>query len=164
MEGLTFRQARQGDGDACARLWRDFGRALTERMPHLFREPEIEGLADWFESQIASGGPQILRAVAEIEGGIVGLAQAMIRPPMDPPGAALLQASLRTRVILEDLVVMTHARRQGIGEALLRYVESWGRSHQATVMQLSSDADGPARRFYERLGFTVDGASYSRSI
>lgn len=163
-EGLTVREARAGDGEACARLWIEFGRALAHRMPGQFREPEQPGLADWFEVGIAQTGPGVLRAMAEVGGEVVGLAHALIRKPSDPPGVALAVTSLQARVSLEDLVVAEPIRGEGVGTALVRYVQEWGRANGATAMTLSSDADGPARRFYERLGFVIEGAMYGKEL
>ena len=164
MSPVTIRPVRAGDGAACARLWREFGRALAERMPSEFREPDEEGLAEWFEAGIAASGPHVLRALAQVGDDSVGLVHAFIRPPHDPPGAALNLGQLASRVVLDDLVVLEAMRGRGIGEQLVRYVEGWAREHGAKGVMLNSDPDGPARRFYERLGFTIAGAVYVKRL
>lgn len=160
---IQIRSARQGDGPACAELWVEFGRALAERMPG-FREPDRAGLPEWFERGIAQTGAGVLRALACVDANVVGLAHAMIRPPQDPPGPSLITAQLTTRLMLEDIVVARGWRGRGIGTALLHHVEAWGRQHRATTMMLNSDAEGPARRFYERHGFTISGALYGKEL
>lgn len=157
------RPVRAGDGAACAALWTEFGRALAERDPG-FREPEQEGLADWFERAIADVPPHALRLIAEAEGAAIGLAHARIRAPQDPPGPALIRAALATRLVLEDIVVARGWRDRGAGTLLLRHVETWGRERGAASMMLNSHAEGPARRFYERDGFAIIGALYGKDL
>ena len=161
---VSIRAAREGDGPACARLWIEFGRALAQRMPSRFREPDPDGLVEWFERGIEASGPTVLRALAEVEGEIVGLAHAIVRSPHDPPGPALMPGQLQARVVLEDVVVAEAMRGRGIGTALVRHVERWGREQGARGMMLNSDPDGPVRRFYERLGFEIDAALYPKSL
>lgn len=164
MDGLTIRRARPGDGEACARLWVEFGVALVERMPDQFRVPTADGLAAWFEDQIEKQHDELLRALAEQDGAVVGLAQAVMRRPSDPPYPTLVIDHERVTVTLEDIVVAAGSRGSGIGEALVRHVEDWGRARGATALRLHSDADGPARRFYERLGYDIKGAMYGKRL
>lgn len=160
----SIREVRAGDGSACASLWTSFGKALAERMPDRFRVPDAEGLAEWFEGQIASTGPGVLRALAEVDGRPAGLAHAILRLPHEPPGPALLIDSLAPRVVLEDIVVSEDLRSRGVGSTLVGHVEAWGRSHGARMMMLNSDVDGPLRAFYERLGFTISAAVYAKPL
>lgn len=164
VDGLLIRDVAPGDGAACARLWTSFGTALAERMPGRFRAPDAEGLAEWFEGEIASTGPGVLRALALASGEPVGLAHAVLRSPSDPSGATILIDALATRVILEDLVVVESARTRGVGSALVRHAEEWGRSHGARRMTLHSDPEGPMRAFYERLGYTISAATYDKRL
>jgi GNAT superfamily N-acetyltransferase len=58
-------------------------------------------------------------------------------------------------VLVEDMVVIGSARRQGIGRLLLRAVETWGRGRGASRLQLLADRENEAAlRFYERLGWS----------
>jgi GNAT superfamily N-acetyltransferase len=155
---------RSGDGAACAKLWIEFGRALASRMPDRFREPEERGLDVWFEQQIAETPPGALRALAEVEGVAVGLAHAVLRPPHEPAGSALMPAHLQPRAVLEDIVVAETLRNRGIGEQLVRYVEDWARAHGAKAIMLNSDPEGPVRRFYERLGYGISAALYDKEL
>jgi GNAT superfamily N-acetyltransferase len=160
MDPIDIREARTGDGAACADLWVAFGSALAARMPG-FREPARDGLDRWFEGQIGRAEPGTLRLLAFDDGAPVGYAFAVLRPPTEHPEIALRDDMGAHRAILEDIVVAEAARGRGIGGALLDHIRDWARTHGARSLMLHSDPDGPVRRFYERHGFTVVSAMYS---
>lgn len=156
---VVIRPVRPGDGAACADLWVAFGRALSERLPG-FREPERVGLDRWFEEQIATTAAHEYRVLGCLDDQIVGYAFAVLRQPSPHPTAALREDMTLLRAALEDIVVAEPCRGRGIGGALLDAVCTWARGQGAQRLMLHSDAEGPARRFYERHGFTVLGAMY----
>lgn len=158
-DDVVIRPVRPGDGAACADLWVAFGRALSERLPG-FREPERVGLDGWFEEQIATTATHEYRVVACLDDQIVGYALAVLRQPSLHPAAALREDMTFLRAALEDIVVAEPYRGRGIGGALLEAVRTWARRQGAQRLMLHSDAAGPARRFYERHGFTVLSATY----
>lgn len=56
--------------------------------------------------------------------------------------------------LLEDLVVDERVRGEGLGTRLLHAAEGWAYERGATRLQLLADrANGPALRFYRRLGW-----------
>lgn len=164
MVNVSVRKMRAGDGDACARLWVSFGRALAERMPDRFHEPPIDGLAERFEALIARADDLQLRVLAEIDGTAVGLLHGALRPAADPPEMTLLTDPPGPRVMIEDVVVLEEWRGKGIGERLVAWAGEWGAHRGAIAIMLNSDPDGPARRFYERIGFNVAAALYFKAL
>lgn len=56
--------------------------------------------------------------------------------------------------LLEDLVVRTQSRGQGLGTRLLHAAQDWARTRGMTRVQLLADtANAPALRFYARHGW-----------
>ena len=63
-------------------------------------------------------------------------------------------------LILVAMWVAPAARRSGVGAALTNAVCDWAKAHGATRLFLSvAEGNEPARRLYERLGFTMTGRS-----
>jgi GNAT superfamily N-acetyltransferase len=61
-------------------------------------------------------------------------------------------------VHLVAMFVRPQARGLGVGEALIDTVLGWARDHDATSVDLwVTETNTPARRLYERRGFTPDG-------
>lgn len=83
--------------------------------------------------------------VAERDGHIVGMCSLQI----------LVSTAMGTRVgLVEDVFVSYEYRGQGIGTAILKEVETWGRQQGLTRLQLLCEADNtPAIGFYEHTGW-----------
>lgn len=63
---------------------------------------------------------------------------------------------------LESMWVAPEARRTGVGQLLVGAVVDWARAAGATTLRLDvADANVPAVRFYERLGFEPTGVTGS---
>lgn len=59
---------------------------------------------------------------------------------------------------LVSMYVRPRARGQGVGEALVAAVSSWAAACQATSVHLwVTETNAPARRLYQRCGFTLTG-------
>jgi len=68
---------------------------------------------------------------------------------------ALYRAPSGLRAVIEDVVVDERARRQGVGEALVRSLLEIARQKGATHVALTSNPGREvANRLYQRLGFT----------
>ncbi|MBB4865476.1 GNAT superfamily N-acetyltransferase [Pseudomonas nitritireducens] len=64
--------------------------------------------------------------------------------------------------ILEDMVVDSRARGQGIGQALIGRAVEWARDRKCYKLALSSHQDREmAHRFYSAMGFAPHGVSLS---
>ncbi len=91
-------------------------------------------------------GRTILLAV-EQEGGYVGTAQLqLVAKPNQPHRAEIAK-----------VLVHSSARRQGLGEALMRRAEDLARMAGRDLLVLDTDENGAARRLYGRLGWTEVG-------
>lgn len=84
--------------------------------------------------------------------------------PTTGPAVATMQLTLlpglsrggATRLQIEAVRVAAETRGSGLGSAVLDWAHAYGRSHGATLAQLTSDVTRTdAHRFYERLGYTA---------
>jgi GNAT superfamily N-acetyltransferase len=83
--------------------------------------------------------------VAEINGRVVGMCTAQTLISTAEGGMAAL---------IEDLVVGTNHRGQGIGAKLLQSIEQWAHSRGATRLQLLADRNNQAAlQFYAKAGW-----------
>jgi len=68
-------------------------------------------------------------------------------------------------VRLVALVASEQTSGRGVGAALVRQVEGWGRERGASEIFINSGVQREsARRFYERLGYRVTGVRFSREL
>jgi GNAT superfamily N-acetyltransferase len=89
--------------------------------------------------------------LAEIEGRIVGLMHVFLRPAVENPREAVVQA----------LVVDEGCRRAGVGRALMAEAERWGREWNCCSVVLGSNiARAPAHAFYAALGYNAAATAY----
>jgi ribosomal protein S18 acetylase RimI-like enzyme len=89
--------------------------------------------------------------VAESGSNIVGLLHVFVRPAIENPREAVVQA----------LVVDEAHRRAGVGRALMAEAERWGSERLCRSVVLSSNvARTPAHAFYATLGYRVAATAY----
>ena len=101
--------------------------------------------------EAVSSTPGHLLLVAEIERRVAGLLHAFVRPAIENPREAVVQA----------LVVDAACRREGVGRALMAAAERWGMEHDCRSVVLSSNITRtPAHAFYKQLGYRVSATSY----
>jgi GNAT superfamily N-acetyltransferase len=94
---------------------------------------------------VAAGQRALL--VAEDERGVCGTVQLILDQPDNQPH----------RADLAKMQVHRRARRQGLGEALLRAAEQTARAAGRTLLVLDAVTDGDAARLYARLGWVRVG-------
>jgi GNAT superfamily N-acetyltransferase len=85
--------------------------------------------------------------VAEDEDKIIGTVQVVFAPQPNQPH----------RADISKMLVHSSARRQGLGEALMRAAEDAARTAGKTVLVLDTVTGTPAYRLYARLGWSVVG-------
>src|SRR5215472_2008646 len=107
MSAMVIRDARPDDIPALHRLIGQLGYS-----------PDAPEFRRRFERVSATAGHRVI--VAEEAGRVVGLLHVFDRPALEKPCEAVVQA----------LVVDSERRGGGIGEALMREAETWGRSRQ----------------------------------
>jgi ribosomal protein S18 acetylase RimI-like enzyme len=85
--------------------------------------------------------------VAEVDGEVVGLAEARMRRD---------ESSGFVGAYVEELAVTVAWRGRGVGTRLMAEVERWARQHGARSVALDTmETNAGARRLYERLGYTT---------
>jgi len=87
--------------------------------------------------------------VAETDHGVVGLVTANLRPTLYHSGPSGL---------IDELIVDSRARGQGVGRALVEAVITWSVAQGASEVEVSTDRENEAARaFYRQCGFTAEG-------
>ena len=134
---VVIREERIGDGEGIAQCWLDMWRYYTPLNPELFRIPQEEGLAGWFESGIAErvrdADADGYRLVAEADGQIVGFLGASVAKPWQDDHREVMRELSYTRLTIYVLAVVEAYRRQGIGTRLMATVEEWARGRGAVL-------------------------------
>lgn len=137
-----------GDYDSLVALFDELDEFHRLARPEVFRR--FEGPART-RGQIEQwlGGPGSTVLVAEIERQVAGLAVLLTRTPSAFAGAVPLKV-----IELDNLVVHSGLRSQGIGGRLIEAIVDWSRGQQASHVGVAVHAfNRDARRFYERAGF-----------
>jgi ribosomal protein S18 acetylase RimI-like enzyme len=75
----------------------------------------------------------------------------------EPAAIALLQTAAEGMAMIEDVYTTASQRHNGLGRAVVAAALAAGRADGASFVHLNTDVDGPARRFYSKLGFTELG-------
>jgi GNAT superfamily N-acetyltransferase len=89
--------------------------------------------------------------VAEADGRVVGLMHVFVRPALENPREAVVEA----------IVVDERYRCLGAGRALMAAAERWAREHRCRSVALSSNiVRAPAHAFYRALGYRIAATSY----
>ena len=116
---------------------------FLEMLRTIFRRNDVEGYEEGYLDRYFADGEDRL-VVAEAEGKVVGyLAAEVHREEID-------------YLYFDDLSVSGPYRGRGIGTALIRDAEAYGRKRGigAFVLHAEKTNDG-ARRLYERLGYRI---------
>lgn len=99
--------------------------------PEESEETHLREIDDWLERRRASGEVEVL--LAEGEGGVLfGFAELSIRPCAEG-------CHTQRIAYLEGWYVKSEARQRGVGRALIRAAEDWGRAQGC--LEFASDAD-----------------------
>lgn len=168
MTDIVIRGTAPGDGAGCAQVWREVGSYFTGLNPHTFQVPAAEGLADWFEEINAKlrDDETVPHLVAEVDGVIVGSTSATLQEPLDTADRQLQTDLARRRLHVDSLGIAAAHRRGGVGTALMRAVEEWGRAQGAEVILLETEANNPTSvPFYEqRMGFSPQATTFRKDL
>lgn len=109
--------------------------------------PGARAAAFWRQvaAEVSAGHRALL--IAEDAQGVCGTVQLILEQPDNQPH----------RADLVKMLVHTRARRQGLGEALMRAAEPLAVQCGKSLLVLDAVSGGPATRLYERLGWTRVG-------
>jgi len=145
---IVIRRATRDDMPAVGRLGAELIRVHHAFDPERFMAPrgDAAGGYAWFlGSELDNTGAVVL--VAERGGELVGYAYAGLEPQSwkelrDPAG------------FIHDVVVVEHARQQGIATRLVEAASRWLEEAGAPrVMLWTAERNGPAQLLFARLGF-----------
>ncbi len=155
MNEVRVRPAAAGDAEQLAQAWLGGGRELVQLAPERFRVPDEAGLIEFFESDLARlPSEDEIELVAEVDGRIVGSVGGHLLPPVESSRYQVICGLGMTRLYVDHLAVDPPFRRRGIGTALMRAIEEWGRAHGAMSVALDTYASSPLSvPFYEALGY-----------
>jgi GNAT superfamily N-acetyltransferase len=135
---ITIRRATEADVDALVLLLAELFSIEADFRPEAARQRR--GLA-----LLLDAPAQRLVLVAERDGAVRGMVTVQLVVSTSEGGLSGL---------VEDMVVAAGERRRGTGRLLLSCAEAWARGRGASRLQLLADREnGPALRFYERLGW-----------
>lgn len=104
-------------------------------------------LAFWRAVADGVGRGERALLVAEDDAGIIGTVQLVLAQPENQPH----------RADLAKMLVHRRARRQGLGEALLRAAEQLGRACGKTLLVLDTVTGSEGERLYTRVGWKKSG-------
>jgi GNAT superfamily N-acetyltransferase len=105
-------------------------------------------LAFWRKvAQGVAEGERVLLVAEDAAGAIVGTVQMIVALPPNQPH----------RADVVKMLVASRARRQGIGERLMRALETQALREGRTVLVLDAVTGGVAARLYERIGWQKAG-------
>lgn len=141
VEELVIRQAEKGDGEEIFALAREFG--LTFR-------PEREAFDRALPSLLEDEDAMLLAAVVggRVHGYLLGFTHVTLFA--NGPVAWV-----------EEAMVQTGSRRQGIGRALLVEFETWARTRQAGYVAMATRR---APEFYSALGYEASATFYRKVL
>ena len=146
---VAIRSARIDDAKAIADLTADVQQLHSEALPDIFKPPSdrlfpLEKLVTLLQD------PNSTVAVAEINGDVVGYVHCTISHRAEnefrkPETYAYVQA----------IGVRKDARRQGVGRALITFMENWAASSGLAGLQVNYWAfNTRAQQFFESCGFS----------
>jgi GNAT superfamily N-acetyltransferase len=131
----------------------DSARYYVDLAPADFRIPDRDGLVEFCEPR-ADQAKGTLSIVAELDGELVGLLEAMLEPPDQFARFQMLPDLARTRLFINLLAVHSRAWRRGVGRALVDAAESSARERGATISRLETYLDSPVSLpFWEGVGY-----------
>ncbi len=116
-----------------------------------FMLPLTPERAQAFWQRVADGvhsGERALLVAEEAQGAIVGTVQLVLEQPENQPH----------RADLAKMLVHRRARRQGLGERLMRAAEGVAREAGKTLLVLDTVTGSDAERLYARLGWQRVGS------
>jgi GNAT superfamily N-acetyltransferase len=144
---FLVRAAKAADYEPVCALFAEVDELHRAHLPWLFSAPDGEPRSrELFEQQRSDASMAVF--VAERQG-LLGAATVLLRRA---PEFALFIP--QTWAVLDNIVVSSLARREGVGSALTHAAEHWARSHGAKWLELGVyEFNAGAREFYCALGY-----------
>lgn len=133
----------------------DIGPIIPEDLPALSllyqqlvpNDPAVEKMREALA--VIQRNPNEVVLGAKIKGQLVGTVLVV--------ACQMLFGQCKSFAVVEDVVVDSGHRHQGVGTALMREVERWALARNCRYLMLITDTDrAEAQRFYESLGYETD--------
>ena len=152
MDGVSFRVADAADLPALLRLLVDDDLAQARGGYTVQITPAIAAAFDEIERD-----PNNELWLGERGGEVIAMLQLTLIPGLSRGGMK--------RALVEAVRVRADLRGQGIGEALMKYVEQRAKAAGCGLIQLTTDKQRlAAHRFYERLGFVASHLGMKKNL
>jgi len=145
---VRIRAVTAEDYDRLCPLFEEVDRLHRRRLPDRFRSPE--GTPRPREDLLRLiGDPEVGLFAAEVDGRCAGCVHvALARTPDSPVYVPCRYA------LIDEVVVASAFRHQGIGRALMEHAHSWARSKGAARIELNVyEFNSAAIRLYRRMGY-----------
>ena len=159
---VTLRPAVPADADGIAAIFVQSAAHHAQLEPGRYWVPAVEALAARYrdESLASNTLNRSTTIVAERDGEIVGFVDARLDRSSDPTHRDLNYCHV------VELAVDSQHRSRGVGGALLRAAEDWGRAHGAAFAYLEYLVGNVrAGEFYERrMGYRVASLAAIRDL
>ena len=145
---ISVRKATADDYNALCDLFDEVDALHRDNLPHRFQQPSGPARErDDYLRLITDDDVALL--VGAVGGSTVGFVHAMIR---EPPGMPMFVR--RRYAVIENLVVKSEFRKQGIGRILVDEVQEWAIAKGARSIELNVyEFNETAISFYEGLGY-----------
>ena len=142
---FIIRAADDRDAVGLAHAWKEFGRFYAEIDATEFRVPDDEGLPEWFESRLRTdAGEDASWLVADHDGEVTGFLQAEIWRPSEDADRQLMREVAEPILKVNSLMVREDERGVGVGTALMKAAEAWGKERGATRAIVIASLSSPA--------------------
>ena len=157
---FTIRQATEADYGQLCDLFAELDLLHRSARPDLFRKPEGPPRERSYVARLIASPASAILVAAQRDARILHGFATLIghERPATPVSAA------RRIVEIDNLCVHAHARRQGIGGALVDGADRWARQKGYDGVELSVHAfNDDARKFYEASGFETASLRMTRA-
>ena len=157
---FTIRQATEADYGQLCDLFAELDALHRHARPDLFRKPEGPPRARSYVARLIASPASTILVAAQRDARILhGFATLIGREKPSTP----VQPAKRI-VEIDNLCVHSHARRQGIGGALVDSAGQWAKRKGYDGIELSVHAfNEEARKFYEASGFETASLRMTRA-
>ena len=157
--GLTVRAAEPADVGTIAGLYLEVAAEVVAREPILRHVPNASEVQRRCQSRIAEVDREVLVAVSG--NAVVGFVDASLQ--RHEGGGTYHRTGID--VYVEELIVTASQRRRGVGTALMRAIEAWGRNAEARMIWLDTHLTNvPARGLYGAIGYREVGMELVKEL
>ena len=160
LRDLEIRPAALEDLDELLEIYLSSAQHHVALDPDHYRVPDPDAAAERLRGIIEDDGRMSGYLAAAADGRIVGSVSIALLPP---PSEGSMMAAVPTAEL--GIAVLDDARDAGVGTALMAAAEAWAGARGVRVIILDMSARNvAAKRFYERLGYEVNGLFLRKAI